>query len=93
MVVNNLLIRLKDRDAQSIEKAKAVLESMKGKIPVLLDCVVKTDVRGGEYDIMLINTFNAVEDIPTYVNDPLHLEVSKYIGEAKESTASLCYEI
>ena len=93
MVVNNLLIRLKNREAQSIEAAKKVLETMKGNIPALVDSVIKTDVRGGEYDIMIINTFNSVEDIPLYVNHPLHLEVGKYVAEAKETSASLCYEV
>jgi len=93
MVVNNLLIRLKERDAQSIEKAKAVLEGMKGNIPALVDSMVKTDVCGGEYDIMLINTFNSVEEIPLYANHPLHLEVAKYVTEAKEVSVSFCYEL
>ena len=93
MVTNNLLIRLNQRDAESIEKAVAVLRGMKGQIPVLLNSEVKTDVRGGEYDIMLINTFNCVEDIPLYVNHPLHLDVAKYVAEAKEASVSFCYEV
>ena len=92
MVTNNLLIRLKNREAQDVEKLKNTLESMKGNIPVLLDSVVKADSRGGEYDVMLINTFNSVEDIPLYVNHPVHLEVAKYVTEVKETSVSLCYE-
>ena len=93
MVVNNLLLRLKNRDAQSIEKMKACLESMKGNIPVLVDSVVKTDVRGGEYDIMLINTFNSVEDIALYAKDSFHEEVAKYVTQEREASASFCYEV
>jgi hypothetical protein len=94
MVTNNLFIKLKNRDAESIKKAKDTLLSMKGKIPVLLNIQVETDVKAGEssYDLMLITQFNTLADKDSYLVHPVHLEVSKYIKEAMESGASLCYE-
>ena len=93
MVTNNLLIRLKERDRENVNKAVSVLQKLKGNIPVLLDSRVETDVRSGEssYDIMLINTFNTLEDIQTYLVHPVHVEVSDYIKDVIESSASLCY--
>jgi hypothetical protein len=94
MVTNNLLIKLKDRSKDGIEKAKDMLLSMDGKIPVLLSIRVETDTRGPEksaYDIMLVTQFNELEDLDEYLNHPVHLEVAKYIKDAMETGASLCY--
>jgi hypothetical protein len=94
MVTNNLLIKLKKRSKDDIEKAKDMLLSMDGKISALLNIRVETDTRGPEksaYDIMLITQFNDLEDLDKYLNHPVHLEVSKYIKEAMEAGASLCY--
>jgi hypothetical protein len=94
MITNNLLIKLKDRSKDEIEKAKNMLLGMDGKIPVLLSIRVETDTRGSEksaYDIMLITQFNEMEDLDKYLNHPVHLEVAKYIQAAMETGASLCY--
>ena len=58
MVTNNLLIKLKERSKDEIEKVKDLLLSMNGKIPVLLSIKVETDIRGPEksgYDIRLVH--------------------------------------
>jgi hypothetical protein len=83
MIANNLLIKLKDRSEAEINKVKDLLLSMGGKIPVLLDVRVETDIRGPEKsscDIMLITRFNRLEDFKTYLEHPVHLEVSNYIS-------------
>jgi hypothetical protein len=95
MITNNLIVRLKDRSAGEIEKVKNMLLSMRGKIPVLLNITVKTDIRGPEkalYDFMLMTQFNTLEDFALYLNDPVHLVVAEYIQNAKDSSASLCYQ-
>ena len=94
MVTNTLLIKLKERNNENAEKAKAVLLGMKGKIDVLRDLQVETDVRHGEasYDILLITHFSAMEDMEAYLIHPVHVEVSKYIAGVLESGASVCYE-
>ena len=95
MVINNLFIKLKKRDKDSISEAVKMLERLKGNIPELVESVVKTDIRAGEsaFDIMLINTFNSAEDMPLYLKHPVHVEVGSYIAEAKEQSVSLCYEV
>ncbi|GHV43327.1 hypothetical protein AGMMS49546_24600 [Spirochaetia bacterium] len=94
MITNNLFIKLKKRDAESIEKTKNILLSMKGKISVLLNIQVETDIKAGEssYDLMLITQFNTLKDKDVYLAHPVHVEVSTYIKEVMESSASLCYE-
>jgi hypothetical protein len=94
MLVNNLLIKLKDSSKENVEEARKVLLGLKGTIPVLLDSHVEVDINASKsaYDIMLINRFNAPEDLPVYLNHPVHVKVAEYIILVMEKAASLCYE-
>ncbi len=94
MVTNNLLIKLKERDRENVEKARDVLLGMKGKIDVLRGIRVETDIRHGEssYDILLITNFSSMEDMEAYLAHPVHTEVSKYIAGVLEAGAAVCYE-
>ena len=95
MVTNNLLIRLKERTACEIEKARDVLLGMDGKIPVLVKIQVQVDTRGADkssYDLMLITQYNSLEDLEVYLKHPVHIEVAQYIQQAMDTGASLCYE-
>jgi hypothetical protein len=95
MIVNNLLIKLKDSSGEKLEEAKNVLSGLKGNIPALLDSRVEFDINAGNssYDIMLINSFNSPEDLQAYLDHPVHIKVAGYITPAMEKAASLCYEV
>jgi hypothetical protein len=95
MIVNNLLIKLKDNSKEKLEEAKNVLLGLKGNIPVLVDSRVEVDINAGKspYDIMLINSFNSPDDLQIYLKHPVHVKVAEYIVPAMEKTASLCYEL
>jgi anaerobic ribonucleoside-triphosphate reductase len=94
MVVNNLIIKLKNRDQESINTAVNVLQGLKGNIPVLIDSQVEVDVNAGKsaYDIMLINKFASADDLPVYLKHPVHVKVAEYITGVIEASASLCFE-
>jgi hypothetical protein len=94
MITNNLIIRLKTRDAEHIAEAKARLLGMRGKIPTLVDCRVETEARSGEsaYDIMYIATYKSLEDLNAYLVHPVHVETAEYLKGVLDSIASLCYE-
>jgi hypothetical protein len=95
MIVNNLLIKLKDNGKEKLEEARNVLLGLRGNIPVLLDSRVEADINAGasSYDLMLINTFNSPEDMQTYLSHPVHVKVAEYVTAAMEKAASLCYEV
>lgn len=94
MITNTLLIKLKERNNETIEKTKSMLLSMEGKIEVLRGIQVQVDIRHGEssYDILLITHFFSMEDMEDYLINPVHVEVSKYIASVLESGASVCFE-
>jgi hypothetical protein len=95
MIVNNLLLTLKNRDTENIKKTQEVLLGMKGKIDVLLDLRAELNIRPSQtaYDIILITKFGSMEDLDAYLAHPVHLEVSKFIGNVLDTLASVCYEI
>jgi hypothetical protein len=95
MVVNNLLLKLKKRDTESVKEARKVLLSMKGKIEVLIDIQAEANIRPGQttYDLILITKFASLDDLDKYLAHPVHIEVAKYIGSVLDTQASVCYEI
>ncbi|GEP63290.1 hypothetical protein CBE01nite_10580 [Clostridium beijerinckii] len=95
MVINNLLLKLKNRDADNIKKTQEILLSMRGKIEVLIDIQAEINIRPGEsnYDIILITKFASLEDLDKYLIHPNHLEVAKFIGSVLDTQASVCYSL
>lgn len=94
MIINNLLLKLKDGSPGNIAKARDVLLSMKGKIEVLVDLTVEVNVRPGpvSYDLLLIARYASIEDFEAYLVHPIHVEVGKYIASVLESSAAVCYK-
>lgn len=94
MIVNNLLLKLKDNKQENVLKAQEVLLSMRGKIEVLRDVQVEVNIRhgGSSFDLILITKFDAMDDLEAYLIHPVHVEVSQYIGSVLETGASVCYE-
>lgn len=95
MIVNNLLITLKDRDAENIRKTQEALLSMKGKIETLIDIQAEINIRPSKtaYDLILITKFESLQGLDTYLTHPVHLEVAKYIVSVLDTQASVCYEV
>ncbi|HWQ43644.1 MAG TPA: Dabb family protein [Desulfosporosinus sp.] len=95
MVVNNLLLKLKNRDTESVKEAQKVLLGMKGKIEVLIDVQAEANIRPGQttYDLILITKFASLDDLDKYLAHPVHIEVAKYIGSVLDTQVSVCYEI
>lgn len=95
MIINNLLLKLKNRDTDNVKKTQEVLLSMRGKIEVLIDIQAEINIRPGEsnYDIILITKFASLEDLDKYLIHPNHLEVAKFIGSVLDTQASVCYSL
>ncbi len=95
MIVNNLLLKLKDHSEENVQKTKEVLLGMKSKIEVLLEIQAETNIRPGAsaYDIIFFTKFVSLADMEAYLSHPAHLQVAKYIGSVLDTQASICYEI
>ena len=94
MIINNAMLKLKDRDDESISKVKEELLSMKGNIEVLHDIKVELNIREGEsnFDILFITMFESMTDFDSYLAHPVHVKVSQNIGSNIEQSAAVCFE-
>lgn len=95
MIVNNVMLKLKNSDENSISKVKEELLSMKGNIEVLNDIKVGSSIikENPNFDIFFSTKFESMDDYEAYLVHPLHIQVSKNIGDNIQSNASvLCKE-
>ncbi|WHY58563.1 Dabb family protein [Peribacillus simplex] len=65
MVMNTLLIKLKEPSSENISKTKELLEKLKVKIPDIRDLKVKMNSRQSElsYDMVLNVKFDSLESM------------------------------
>jgi hypothetical protein len=89
MITHVVLFKLKDRSPEALEVTRRVLSNMKGKIDVLLDLDVGSDVLhlDRSYDIALIAKFNSLADIQIYDSHPLHVEVKAHLKTVLDGSA------
>jgi len=94
MITHIVLFKLKDRSPESVEKARAKLASLAGKIPQLRHLEVGADVLHTDrsYDLALVARFDNLEDLQAYQIHPVHQEVVKYILSVRESMVAVDYE-
>lgn len=94
MITNNLLIKVKEPRNENIEAIKAALLSMEGKIEVLKDLQVQSDIINNEssYDVLSITKFSSLEDMNAYLIHPVHVEASQSIQNTIAAVATVCYE-
>ncbi len=94
MVTHIVFFKLKDRTAESIEQARAVLAAMEGNVPMLRHLEVGVDVLKTErsYDIALVTRFDSLADLDAYQKHPYHVEVANYMAGVRESAVAVDYE-
>lgn len=94
MFTHIVLFKLKDSTKENMEKAKAILSSMEGKIEELKYLEVGVDIIRSErsYDIALITRFNSKEDMDGYQVSEYHVNhVIKDLKPLLESSVALDY--
>lgn len=70
---------LSDEEKENVKKGiKQGLESLKGKVPGLIDIKVNVDGRleSSNCDVMLDSTLESAEALKVYASHPAHLEVA-----------------
>lgn len=81
---------------EDLKKAKEILLSMKGNVPMLVDIVVGIDFlhSSRSYDLILETYFQTKEDLSAYQNDPYHCEVVKqYMHAHTQASVAIDYEL
>jgi len=96
MIKHIVCFKLKDNSYENCVKAKEVLLSMQGNVPMLRGLSVGIDFLHSErsYDIILETLFDSKEDLDAYQKDPYHCSVvKKHMHAVRESSIAIDYEL
>ena len=95
MIKHIVCFKLKDNSPEQCEKAKEVLLSMKGNVPMIKDIEVGIDFlhSARSYDVILQVILEEGE-LDNYQNDPYHCDVvKKHMHAVRESSIAVDYRI
>lgn len=90
------IVCFKLKEGESKEKAKEVLLSMKGNVPLIRDIEVGVDLLGSErsYDVILQVLLDDMDALSKYQEDQYHVNVvKKHMHRVRESSIAIDYEI
>jgi hypothetical protein len=99
MVNHVVMWRFKDeadgaKKAENVQKAKALLDSLPEKIPVIRFFEVGCDMLHSEssYDLVLISKFENQRDLLAYQSHPEHVKVVEFLRKVHMSKVVVDYE-
>ena len=94
MIVNEIMLKLRERTDENIAALKKTLLEMEGNIEQLSDIKVKVNIRSGAaaFDLIMVAKYDSMEKFNEYISHPYHMGVGKYVQDVCEQTASVCYE-
>ena len=91
MIKHCIMIKLRDNSENNKLEAKEKLLSMNGKVPMISDLEVITDIIGSErsYDVLLSCLVEDEAALDAYQNDPYHCEIKVYVREVASSVIAV----
>lgn len=96
MIKHIVCFKLKDNSPAECEKAKEVLLSMDGNVPLLRGIQVGVDFlhSARSYDLILEVLLDSPEALEAYQNDPYHCSVvKKHMHAVRETSVAIDYYI
>ena len=96
MIKHIVCFKLKDNSKENKEKAKEIIMSMVGKVPMLRGLEAGTDFlcSSRSFDVILQATLDDEKALEAYQNDEYHAGVvKKYLGSVSEASIALDYYI
>lgn len=96
MIKHIVCFKLKDNSYENCLKAKEVLLSMKGNVPLLRGITVGIDFLHSErsYDVILEVLLDSKEALDLYQVDPYHVSVvKKHMHAVREASIAIDYEL
>jgi hypothetical protein len=92
MIKHIVMWKLKNpRDAAQF---KARLDSCKGLVPGMreFEAAVRAEGLEANHDVVLVSAFDDKAALQAYLEHPVHVEVSAFLGTLRESRSVLDYE-
>ena len=96
MIKHIVCFKLKDNSLENCEKARDVLMSMQGNVPLLRGIEVGIDFLHSErsYDLILQVLLDDAEALEAYQKDPYHCEVvKKHMHAVRSASVAVDYVI
>ena len=90
------IVCFKLKEGEDVNKAKEVLLSMKGNVPLIRDIEVGVDVLHSErsYDLILSVVLDDMKALEDYQNDPYHVNVVKtHMHKVRSASVAIDFEI
>jgi hypothetical protein len=94
MTTHIVLIKLVHSNEETIEVARTALARLEGQIPQVRHLEIGVNIvhTDRSYDLALVAKFDSLEDLQSYLNHPLHVEVVKYLQGNRRSSVTVDYE-
>ncbi len=93
MVTHIVMWKFKTGEQQNMRRFLDGLRSLNGVIPQIRSMDIRTSCnQSNAYDAVLISTFDSLDDLETYKNDPRHVAVSQLCKAIREDRAAIDFE-
>lgn len=90
------IVCFKLKEGEDVNKAKEVLLSMKGNVPLIRDIEVGVDILHSErsYDLILSVVLDDMKALEEYQNDPYHVNIVKtHMHKVRSASVAIDFEI
>ena len=93
MIKHIVMWKFKEGTEKEMQAFIDGLRGLYGVIPQIRSQEVGVNVLPGNYDAVLISTFDSLEDLDTYKNDPRHVAVAALCKEIRTDRVAVDFEV
>ena len=93
MIKHVVMWKFRSGTEKEIQEFVSGLRGLYGVIPQIRSQEVGVNCLDGNYDAVLISTFDSLEDLDTYKNDPRHVAVASLCKEIRTDRVAVDFEI
>ncbi len=93
MIKHVVMWKFKPGTEQEMNAFVSGLRGLYGVIPQIRSQEVGVNCLDGNYDAVLISTFDSLEDLDTYKNDPRHVAVAALCKEIRTDRVAVDFEL
>lgn len=94
MIKHIVMWKFKENERENMLLFRERLLALKGKIPEIRAMEVGVNVNPSDrsYDAVLVSEFDSLEELKSYSENPLHVEVAEFCKTIRTGSVSVDYE-
>ena len=93
MIKHVVMWKFREGTEKEMNEFVSGLRGLYGVIPQIRSQEVGVNCLAGNYDAVLISTFDSLEDLEIYKNDPRHVAVAALCKEIRTDRVAVDYEM